>query len=65
MCRIKKAIEQTISKETVLASWQHCGFKIGIKDGICSRIEFTKEFQHKLRSMAVDQNQEKNAESGH
>lgn len=57
LCKIKKAIEQTLSKEIVLASWQHCGFKIGIKNGICSTIEFTKEFQDKLRSMAVDKNQ--------
>lgn len=59
LCLIKKAIEQFLNEELVFSSWQHCGFIITIEKGICSRIEFSEEFQEKLRSMACDEYQEK------
>ena len=34
-----------------------CFFLITIEDGICTKIDFSKEFQEMLRSMAIDENQ--------
>lgn len=60
LCKIKKAIEQTLNKELVFASWKHCGFNIKIENGICTHIEFSQEFIDKLRSMACSENQNEN-----
>lgn len=52
LLRIKNAIEQTLNEDLVFSSWKKCGFDITITDGNCSHIEFSEEFQAKLRSMA-------------
>ena len=51
LLRIKNAIEQTLNEDLVFSSWKKCSFDITITDGICSHIEFSEEFQAKLRTM--------------
>ena len=52
LLKVQQAIEQTFSKDTIIASWRHCGFNITIKDGVCTNVEFSKEFEEELRTMA-------------
>lgn len=52
LLRIKKSIKETLTDELVLSSWKKCGFDITVKEGLCSHIKFSEEFQQKLRNMA-------------
>ena len=38
----------------IIASWRYCGFNIIIKDDVCTNVEFSKEFDEELRTMATD-----------
>ena len=50
MLRIKKAIQQCLTEENIVASWEKCGFAITIKDGVCTNIKFKPEFGEFLRT---------------
>lgn len=53
LLRIKKAIQQTLSEDSIVASWNHCGFDIEIKKGTCVKIELNEKFQEELRQTAT------------
>ena len=50
MLRVKKAIQQCLTEENIVASWDKCGFTITINDGVCTDIKFRSEFGVYLRS---------------
>ena len=50
MLRIKKSIQQCLTEENIIASWDKCGFAITIEEGICTKINFKPEFGQYLLS---------------
>ena len=52
LCRIKNGIQQALSEENIISAWKKCGFDIKIKGGVCTKVEFTEEFQHFLKCQA-------------
>lgn len=52
LCRIKCAIQQALSQENIISAWEKCGFHITITEGVCTEVEFTKEFQNFLKRSA-------------
>lgn len=57
LCRIKNAIQQSLTQEVILASWNKCGFNISISNGECSDISFSESFQEELRMMGHQENE--------
>ena len=50
LLRIKKTIQQVLTEENIVSSWESCGFEIQISSGICTKIRFKEEYAEFLRS---------------